>query len=112
MASSCTDPLNLGRSELVTINGLLTMVEEIAGVKVKRNYNLDAPQGVRGRNSDNAMIKEKLGWEPEVNLRTGMEKTYHWIKEQFDRRKAENSTSRAVGQRPPRAMLVSSMMVW
>ena len=88
MASDCTDPLNLGRSELVTINGLLTMVEEIAGVKVKRNYNLDAPQGVRGRNSDNTLIKEKLGWEPEVDLRTGMETTFHWIKEQFERRKA------------------------
>lgn len=87
MASDCTDPLNLGRSELVSINQLLDIVEEIAGVKVKRNYNLDAPQGVRGRNSDNALIKEKLGWEPEIDLRTGMETTYHWIKEQYDRRK-------------------------
>ena len=87
MDSDCTDPLNLGRSELVTINQLLGMVEEIAGVEVKRNYNLDAPQGVRGRNSDNTIIQEKLGWEPEIDLRTGMEKTYHWIKEQYDRRK-------------------------
>lgn len=87
MASDITDPLNLGRSELVTINGLLDIVENIAGVKVKRNYNLDAPQGVRGRNSDNTMIKQKLGWEPEIDLVTGMEKTYHWIKEQYDRRK-------------------------
>lgn len=87
MDSDCTDPLNLGRSELVTINQLLSIVEEIAGVEVKRNYNLDAPQGVRGRNSDNTMIKEKLGWEPEVDLKTGMEKTFHWIKEQYGRRK-------------------------
>jgi len=87
MASDYTDPLNLGRSELVTINELLSIVEEIAGVEVKRNYNLDAPQGVRGRNSDNTLIKEKLGWEPEVDLRTGMETTYHWIKEQYERRK-------------------------
>ena len=87
MASSCTDPLNLGRSELVSINTLLDIVEDIAGVKVERRYNLDAPQGVRGRNSDNTLIREKLGWEPEIDLRTGMEKTYHWIKEQYDRRK-------------------------
>ncbi len=87
MASYVTDPLNLGRSELVTINGLLSIVEEIAGIKVKRNYNLNAPQGVRGRNSDNALIKEKLGWAPEIDLKVGMEKTFHWIKEQYDRRK-------------------------
>lgn len=87
MESNHTDPLNLGRSELVTINGLLDIVEDIAGVKVKRNYNLDAPQGVRGRNSDNTEIKRVLGWEPEIDLRTGMETTYHWIKEQYDRRK-------------------------
>jgi len=87
MVSDYTDPLNLGRSEMVTINELLSIVEEIAGVEVKRNYNLDAPQGVRGRNSDNTLIKEKLGWEPEVDLRTGMETTFHWIKEQYDRRK-------------------------
>ncbi len=91
MVSDITDPLNLGRSELVTINGLLDIVENIAGVKVKRNYNLDAPQGVRGRNSDNTEIKQKLGWEPEVDLVTGMEKTYHWIKEQYERRKVGDS---------------------
>ncbi|MBK1833403.1 NAD-dependent epimerase/dehydratase family protein [Roseibacillus ishigakijimensis] len=88
MASDITDPLNLGRSELVTINGLLDIVEEIAGVKVKRTYNLNAPQGVRGRNSDNTLIRQKLGWEPEVSLVTGMEKTFHWIHEQYQRRKS------------------------
>ena len=87
MESGHSDPLNLGRTELVTINGLLDIVEDIAGVKVKRTYNLDAPQGVRGRNSDNSEIKRVLGWEPEIDLRTGMEKTYYWIKEQYDRRK-------------------------
>ncbi len=91
MASDFSDPLNLGRSELVTINQLLAIVEEIAGIKVKRKYNLDAPQGVRGRNSDNMLIQEVLGWEPEVDLRTGMEKTYAWIKEQYDRRQAGES---------------------
>jgi GDP-D-mannose 3',5'-epimerase len=87
IASDFSDPLNLGRSELVSINQLLDIVEEIAGVKVKRTYNLNTPQGGRGRNSDNTLIKEVLGWEPEINLRDGMEKTYHWIKEEFDRRK-------------------------
>lgn len=87
MASEHSDPLNLGRSELVTINGLLDIVEDIAGVRMKRNYNLDAPQGVRGRNSENSQIKRVLGWEPEVDLRAGMEKTFHWIKEQYERRK-------------------------
>jgi GDP-D-mannose 3',5'-epimerase len=87
MASDHTDPLNLGRSELVTINQLLDIVEDIAGVKVKRKYNLNAPQGVRGRNSDNNEIRRVLGWEPEIDLRTGMETTYHWIKEQYDLRK-------------------------
>ena len=88
MASECTEPLNLGRSELVTINGLLDIVEDLAGVKVERKYKLDAPQGVRGRNSDNVMIAEKLGWEPEIDLRTGMKKTFDWIQEQFELRKA------------------------
>jgi len=88
MASGYTDPLNLGRSELVTINQLLSIVEKIAGVELQRNYKLDAPQGVRGRNSDNELIQKVLGWEPEIDLATGMEKTYHWIKEQYDRRAA------------------------
>lgn len=92
MASNYTDPLNLGRSELVSINQLLDIVEEIAGVKVKRNYNLNAPQGVRGRNSENSLIKKELGWEPEIDLRTGMETTYHWIKEQFEKRKRGEAT--------------------
>lgn len=87
MTSSFTEPINLGRDELVSINQLLDIVEDIAGVKVKRSYNLDAPQGVRGRNSDNTLIKEVLGWAPEINLRTGMESTYHWIKDEFERRK-------------------------
>ena len=87
LASEYTDPLNLGRSELVSINGLLDIIEGIAGVRLKRRYNLDAPQGVRGRNSDNTLIQQVLGWEPEVDLATGLEKTYHWIREQYMRRK-------------------------
>lgn len=93
MASDYTDPLNLGRSELVTINQLLSLVEDIAGIKLNRKYNLDAPQGVRGRNSDNTLIKEVLDWEPEIDLKNGMETTFHWIKEQYDRRKKGESVA-------------------
>lgn len=77
--SDIREPINLGSSELVTINQLVSMVEDIAQVKLKRIYDLDAPKGVRGRNSDNTMIKERLGWEPSIPLRTGLEKTYVWI---------------------------------
>jgi GDP-D-mannose 3', 5'-epimerase len=67
----------------VTINGLVDIVEEIAGIRVDRRYDLDAPQGVRGRNSDNTMILERLGWEPSITLRDGLEKTYRWIYDQI-----------------------------
>ncbi len=77
------DPLNLGSDEIVTINGLVDMVEDIAGIKLKRNYNLTAPKGVNGRNSDNTLIKEKFGWAPEIKLRDGMERTYAWIYDQI-----------------------------
>ncbi len=73
------EPLNLGSDEIVTINGLVDIVEDIAGVKLARNYNLSAPKGVNGRNSDNTLIKEHFGWAPEVKLRDGLEKTYRWI---------------------------------
>jgi nucleoside-diphosphate-sugar epimerase len=79
MASDVREPLNLGSSELVTINQLVDIVEEIAGVRLKRNYRLDAPKGVRGRNSDNTLIQAKLGWQPSISLREGMRKTYDWI---------------------------------
>jgi nucleoside-diphosphate-sugar epimerase len=79
MRGDVVEPINLGSSELVTINQLVDIVEEIAGIKVKRNYNLSAPQGVNGRNSDNAMIREAFGWEPNISLRAGLEKTYDWI---------------------------------
>ncbi|HEU4981792.1 MAG TPA: NAD-dependent epimerase/dehydratase family protein [Acidobacteriaceae bacterium] len=83
MASDVNVPINLGSSELVTINGLVDIVEDIAGVKLKRTYDLSAPKGVNGRNSDNTLIQERLGWEPSIRLRDGMEKTYHWIEEQI-----------------------------
>jgi nucleoside-diphosphate-sugar epimerase len=77
--SDIIEPLNIGSDELVTINRLVDIVEEIAGVKLKRSYNLDAPKGVRGRNSDNTLIKELMNWAPSVRLEDGMEKTYRWI---------------------------------
>jgi nucleoside-diphosphate-sugar epimerase len=83
LASDILEPINLGSSELVSINQLVDIVEEIAGVKLKRSYNLKAPKGVNGRNSDNTLIKKYLGWEPCVRLRDGMEKTYRWIYDQM-----------------------------
>ncbi len=81
--SDILEPLNLGSSELVTINQLVDIVEDIAGIKLKRSYNLSAPKGVNGRNSDNTLIMEKLGWEPSIKLRDGMEKTYQWIEQEM-----------------------------
>src|SRR5205809_5462087 len=81
--SDILEPINLGSNELVTINGLVDIVEEIAGVKLKRRYNLKAPKGVNGRNSDNTLIRKYLGWEPGIRLRDGMEKTYRWIYDQI-----------------------------
>jgi len=77
------DPINLGSSEGVTINQLVDIVEDIAGIKLKRNYNLSAPKGVNGRNSDNTLIQKVFGWEPDTKLRDGMEKTYRWIYDQM-----------------------------
>lgn len=83
MASGVTDPINIGSDELVTINRLIDIVEEIAGVRLKRRYNLDAPKGVRGRCSDNTLITQTLGWAPSIRLRDGMEKTYRWIHDEL-----------------------------
>ena len=81
-------PINLGSSELVSINGLLSKIEKIAGVKMNRKYDLNAPQGVVGRNSDNTFIKKVLKWEPKTSLNKGLAETYAWIKTQYDARKA------------------------
>lgn len=80
--SDVVEPINIGSSELVTINQMIDIVADIAGISVTRRHDLSAPQGVRGRNSDNTMILEKLGWEPSIPLRTGLEKTYAWIYDQ------------------------------
>ena len=82
MYSNIEEPLNLGSSEMVSINELVTIVEDIAGYTLKRIYDLKAPKGVRGRNSENTLIKKYLGWEPSIHLRNGMKKTYDWISEQ------------------------------
>lgn len=79
MEADSPEPLNLGSDELVSINQLVSMVEDIADIELERSYNLDAPQGVRGRNSDNEKIKEVLGWAPSTRLYDGLEKIYNWI---------------------------------
>jgi nucleoside-diphosphate-sugar epimerase len=92
MIMHCDDliatPINLGTSELVTINELVSKVEKTAGVKLKREYDLTAPRGVAGRNSDNTFIKKVLKWEPDTPLDTGLRATYKWIKSQYLARKA------------------------
>src|SRR2546421_3875039 len=81
--SDILEPINLGSNELVSINQLVDIVEAIAGIKLKRSYNLKAPKGVNGRNSDNTLIKKYLGWEPSTRLRDGMARTYEWIHDQI-----------------------------
>jgi nucleoside-diphosphate-sugar epimerase len=79
MESDLADPVNLGRAELVTVNELVDLLETIAGVKLVRSYDLSAPQGVRGRSSDNSLSRSRLGWEPSVCLETGMSLLYQWV---------------------------------
>jgi GDP-D-mannose 3',5'-epimerase len=86
-SDNVTMPINLGSSEMVTINQLVDITENISGLKLKRNYNLKAPKGVNGRNSDNALILKLLGWEPSISLKSGIEKTYAWIYEQMKAKK-------------------------
>lgn len=96
MNGDFAEPLNLGSSELVSINQLVDIVEAIAGLKLKRNYNLSAPKGVNGRNSDNTLIQKVFGWEPSTKLRDGLERTYHWIYEQMAP-KSSKSAAKAQG---------------
>lgn len=83
MESDILEPINLGSSELVTINGLVDIISEIAGIDVTRHHNLDAPKGVNGRNSDNTLIQRYLGWEPSIRLKDGLAKTYAWIEGEY-----------------------------
>ena len=81
-------PINLGSNERTTINGLVDIVESLAGITLDRTYKLDAPRGVDARNSDNTMIQETFGWAPRVRLRDGIAKTYRWIEGEFNRRRS------------------------
>jgi GDP-D-mannose 3', 5'-epimerase len=83
MDSEILEPINLGSSEMVSINQLVDIVEQIAGIELKRTYDLSAPKGVNGRNSDNTLIRQYLGWEPSIPLRIGLEKTYAWIYDEY-----------------------------
>lgn len=82
--SDVVEPINIGSSELVSINQLIDIISDIAGVTVERVHDLSAPQGVRGRNSDNTLIQERLGWEPSTSLRDGLEVTYRWVSSQVE----------------------------
>lgn len=92
MEGDFADPINLGSSQLVTINHLVDMAEDIAGIRLKRRYNLDAPKGVRGRNSDNTLIRRVFGWEPSVRLDKGLEQTYRWIHDRMTGTAAPDTT--------------------
>ena len=85
-------PINLGSNELIAINDLVSIAEEIGGIKLKRTYDPTAPKGVAGRNSDNTMIQRILGWQPSTPFREGLAKTYAWIAQQYADRKAGKRT--------------------
>ena len=89
-------PINLGTSELISINDLVSLAESLGGIKLQRHYDLNAPRGVAGRNSDNTFIKQVLGWEPSTPLRKGLAATYKWIEQQFQDRQSGKHTVRDV----------------
>ena len=90
MDSDFLGPVNIGSEEMVTINDLLKITAKVAGAAVSKRHKLDAPLGVRGRNSNNDLVREKLGWDYEQSLEEGIAKTYAWIKEQVDSQKVES----------------------
>ncbi|HUI80847.1 MAG TPA: NAD-dependent epimerase/dehydratase family protein [Bryobacteraceae bacterium] len=92
--SNILEPINLGSSEMVSVNQLVDMVEAIAGIQLKRSYDLSAPKGVNGRNSENTLVRKYLNWEPSISLRAGLEKTYAWIYDEYMAR--EKKTRRVV----------------
>ena len=87
MKSSFPDPINIGSEEMVTINQMIEIIASIGCKQITRRHNLDAPTGVRGRNSSNKLIREVLSWDYEISLREGLEQTYFWISNQIDLRK-------------------------
>ena len=84
-SSGYKEPLNLGSSEMVSVNQLIDIISGIAGITVERQYDLTKPRGVRGRNSDNTLIKEITGWEPSISLQEGLKKTYAWIETEIEK---------------------------
>ena len=92
--SEFTGPVNIGSEEMISINGLAELIMSIAGKHVSVR-NIQGPQGVRGRKSDNNLIREKLGWEPSEPLRKGLEKTYEWIAREVDSTRRRNSPAGA-----------------
>ncbi len=86
MHSTIRKPINLGTSQLVTINQLVSIIEKIAGIKLERKYQLNAPKGVRGRSSDNTLIKKYLNWEPSISLEEGLKKNYQWIEQKMSKK--------------------------
>ena len=96
MITHCDDliatTINLGSNELVAINKLVDYAEEIGGVKLERTHDMNAPQGVAGRNSDNTFIESVLGWEPNLPFKEGLKRTYDWIEQQYNDRKAGKRT--------------------
>ena len=91
--SDFLEPINIGSSEMVSINQLVDIVEDIAGLKLQRSYKLDAPKGVNGRNSDNTLIQQVFGWQPGIKLRAGLEQTYRWIHDEMVREQAAGGPS-------------------
>ena len=102
-----SEPMNLGSSQLVSINRLVDIVEHIAGVKLRRRYDLGAPQGVRGRNSDNTLIRSRLGWEPSTALEDGLRPTYDWIAAEVTAARGDASLGRRVESLTPRSLEVA-----
>ena len=98
MDGTSPEPVNLGSSELVSINKLVSIVEDIAGITLERRHDLSAPQGVRGRNSDNTQMLETYGWEPSISLREGLEKTYAWISDELTSSSAADSKFAMAGR--------------
>jgi nucleoside-diphosphate-sugar epimerase len=96
MYSDIEEPINLGSSEMVSINQLVDYVEDIANRRLVRNYDLGAPKGVRGRNSENTLIKKYLGWEPSISLHDGLTKTYHWIKGEMIKEKEATAEGKKI----------------
>ena len=88
--SNCREVLNIGSEEQVSINQMIKIIEEIANYKIEKNYQLDKPKGVRGRSSNNDLVRAKLGWDSEISLRSGLEITYKWIEKEVAKKSNNN----------------------